>query len=100
MFVREKNIRGYTYLYLVESVREEGRMKQRIIRNLGRREAVLASGDLDRLAASVGRYAERAMVLQAIEHGSTSLHTRRIGAPLLFGRLWETPVAGRSSKGC
>jgi hypothetical protein len=89
MFVREKNIRGYTYLYLVESVREQGRMKQRIIRNLGRKEAVLASGDLDRLAASVGRYAERAMVLQAIEQGSTSLHTRRIGAPLLFGRLWE-----------
>jgi hypothetical protein len=89
MFVREKNIRGYTYLYLVESVREQGRMKQRIIRNLGRKEAVLASGDLDRLAASVGRYAERAMVLQAMEQGSTSLCTRRIGAPLLFGRLWE-----------
>lgn len=29
------------------------------------------------------------MVLQAIEQGSTSLYTRRIGAPLLFGRLWE-----------
>ncbi|MER8383090.1 hypothetical protein [Mesorhizobium sp. M1399] len=93
MFVREKNIRGYTYtytyLYLVESVREEGRMKQRIVHNLGRKDAVLASGDLDRLAASVGRYAERAMVLQAIQEDSTSLHTRRIGAPLLFGRLWE-----------
>jgi hypothetical protein len=69
MFVRDKTIRGYTYLYLVESVREGGRTKQRIIKNLGRKEQVLASGGLDRLAASVGRYAERAMVLAEIEGG-------------------------------
>jgi len=89
MFVREKRINGYTYLYLVETVREDGRTKQRIIRNLGRKETVLASGALDRLAASVGRFAERAIVLQAIECGDPALAVRRIGAPLLFGRLWE-----------
>ena len=54
-FVREKTVNGYTYLYLVESVRENGRIKQRIIRNLGRKEAVLASGALGRLIASIGR---------------------------------------------
>jgi hypothetical protein len=37
---REKHINGYTYLYLVETVREDGRAKQRIIKNLGRKEAV------------------------------------------------------------
>jgi hypothetical protein len=37
MFVREKPIGPYRYLYLVESVRENGRTKQRIIKNLGRR---------------------------------------------------------------
>lgn len=89
MFVRVKRIKGYTYLYLVETVREDGRTKQRIIRNLGRKEAVLASGALDRLTASVGRFAERAVVLQAIERGDPALQVRRIGAPLLFGRLWE-----------
>ena len=46
MFVREKHINGYTYLYLVETVREDGRAKQRIIKNLGRKEAVVASGGL------------------------------------------------------
>ena len=51
MFVREKRINGYTYLYLVETVREDGRAKQRIIKNLGRKEAVVASGGLERLAA-------------------------------------------------
>ena len=36
MYLREKQINGYRYLYLVESVREDGRTKQRIIKNLGR----------------------------------------------------------------
>ena len=78
-----------TYLYLVENVRENGRTKQRIIRNLGRKEAVLASGALDRLIASIGRFAERSLVLRAIEEGDGRFEVRRIGAPLLFGRLWE-----------
>jgi transposase len=90
MFVREKRINGYTYLYLVETVRENGRAKQRIIKNLGRKEAVTASGALERLASSVARYAERALVLSQIEAGNPErLACTRIGAPLLFGRLWE-----------
>ncbi|MFQ5535767.1 MAG: IS1634 family transposase [Sphingomonadales bacterium] len=89
MFVREKRIRGYSYLYLVESVRENGRTRQRLIKNLGRKEAVLANGDLDRLAHSVGRFAERALVLSALERGETvGLACQRIGPPLLFERLW------------
>ena len=90
MFVREKTINGYTYLYLVESVREGKRTRQRIIKNLGRKEAVLAGGDLERLLASVGRFAERSQVLSRLEAGdSAGLRCRRIGPPLLFGRLWE-----------
>src|ERR1051325_3533618 len=90
MFVREKRINGYTYLYLVETVRENGRAKQRIIKNLGRKEALAASGPLERLASSVARYAERAMVLSQLETGNPErLACTRIGAPLLFGRLWE-----------
>jgi hypothetical protein len=90
MFVREKRINGYTYLYLVETVREDGRAKQRIIKNLGRKEAVTASGTLERLASSVARYAERAVVLSQLEAGTPAgLACKRIGAPLLFGRLWE-----------
>src|SRR5918994_1189652 len=90
MFVREKHINGYTYLYLVETVREHGRAKQRIIKNLGRKEALTASGALERLASSVARYAERALVLSQMEAGNPErLACKRIGAPLLFGRLWE-----------
>src|SRR5215204_480218 len=90
MFVREKRINGYTYLDLVETVHEDGHAKQRIIKNLGRKEAVTASGALERLASSVARYAERAVVLSQIEAGNPErLACKRIGAPLVFGRLWE-----------
>ena len=44
MYVREKTINGYTYLYLVESVREGSRTKQRIIKNLGRNLSSILAG--------------------------------------------------------
>jgi hypothetical protein len=95
MFVREKRING-TYLYLVESVREDGRTKQRIVKNRGRKEVVVASGQLERLAASVARYAARGVVLSQLAAGNPKgLACKRIGAPLLFGRLsQETGVPG------
>ena len=90
MFARDKRIGPYTYVYLVENVREDGRTRQRIIANLGRKEAVVARGDLDRLARSVARLAQRSMVLAAVE-GEAPPHAvcRRIGPALLFERLWQ-----------
>ena len=38
MFARDKRIGPYSYVYLIENVRENGRTKQRIIANLGRRD--------------------------------------------------------------
>jgi hypothetical protein len=90
MFVREKPIGPYRYVYLVESVRENGRTRQRIIKNLGRKEQVEAKGDLDRLARSAARLAQRSMILSLIDHdGVPTLATRRIGPPLAFERLWR-----------
>ena len=90
MFVREKRIGAYSYLYLVETVRENGKTKQRIVRNLGRKEMVEARGDLDRLARSAARLSQRSMILSLIEDGSApDVRCRRVGAPLLFERLWR-----------
>ena len=90
MFVREKPIGPYRYVYLVESVRENGRTKQRIIKNLGRKELVAANGDLDRLARSAARLAQRSMILSLLDQGGVpTLATRRIGPPLAFERLWR-----------
>ena len=52
MFVRVKKIGAYEYLYLVENAREGGRHVQRVIKALGRRDEVEASGLLDGLIAS------------------------------------------------
>jgi len=87
MFLREKISKGHSYLYLVESVREGGRVRQRVIRALGRKEALLASGELDRLTASFARYSEHSILLSDMAAGRIAC--RRIGGPLLFGRLWE-----------
>lgn len=90
MFVREKRIGAYSYLYLVETVRENGKTKQRIVRNLGRKEMVEARGDLDRVARSAARLSQRSMILSLIEDGSApDVRCRRVGAPLLFERLWR-----------
>jgi hypothetical protein len=89
MFVREKQIGPYRYVYLVESVRENGRIKQRIIKNLGRQELVEARGDLDRLARSAARLARRSMILSLLDQGDLpTLASRRIGPALAFERLW------------
>ena len=90
MFVREKQIGPYRYVYLVESVRENGRIKQRIIKNLGRKEQVEAKGDLDRPARSAARLARRSMILSLLDQGDLpTLASRRIGPALAFERLWR-----------
>ena len=90
MFARATKKGPYTYVYLVENVRENGRTKQRIIANLGRKEVVVARGDLDRLARSVARLAQRSMVLSLVEdEAAPDARCRRIGPALLFERLWH-----------
>ena len=87
MFVREKTARGHTYLYLVENEREGGHIRQRIIRPLGRKDVLMATGELDRLVASLVRHCDRALILSDMEAGRVAC--TRIGGPLLFERLWE-----------
>jgi transposase len=60
MFLKETTVRragrSYVYVQLVEGYRDErGRVRQRVVANLGRREKLKASGELDRLAAAFTR---------------------------------------------
>src|SRR3954453_4490717 len=90
MFVREKRIGPYTYVYLVETARDQGKVRQRIIANLGRKEDVAARGELDRLARSAARQAQHSMVVSLADaDGVPQPNCRRIGPPLLFERLWR-----------
>jgi Domain of unknown function (DUF4277)/Transposase DDE domain len=60
MFVKESTVRrgerSYTYLQLVEGYRDErGRVRHRVVANLGRKEALKESGQLEALAGSFAR---------------------------------------------
>ena len=65
MFFRKKAGKGGTYLQLVESYREEGRVRQRVLLTLGRLEEMKALGRLDALLASGSRLSQEVMVLSA-----------------------------------
>ena len=66
MFVRVKrsvpNGSTYEYLQIVESFRDSGRPRQRVIATLGRREKVIASGVLDGLLRSLGKFSKKLRV--------------------------------------
>ena len=60
MFVKEtvvrRGARAYTYVQLVEGYRDErGRVRHRVVANLGRKEALKSSGQLEKLAGSFAR---------------------------------------------
>jgi hypothetical protein len=90
MFVRVKKIGPYEYLYLVENAREGGRHVQRVVKALGRRDAVENSDLLDGLIASAARHSRRAIVLSSFYRGELpELRRVSIGPDLVFGRLWQ-----------
>src|SRR4051794_7111076 len=91
MFFRLKPSGPRTYLQIVENRREDGVHRQHVIATLGRADELAASGALASLLASGARLCDQVMLLSALERDAEGLHlsTRRIGGPLLFGRLWE-----------
>ena len=95
MFVRVKKIGAYEYLYLVENAREGGRHVQRVIKALGRRDEVEASGMLDALVASAARHSRRSIVLSSFYRGELAeLRRVCIGPDLVFDRLWRETGCG------
>ena len=90
MFIRVKKIGPYEYLYLVENAREGGRHVQRVIKALGRRDAVENSDLLDGLIASAARHSRRSIVLSSFYRGELpELRRVSIGPDLVFERLWR-----------
>ena len=62
---------------------------QRVIKALGRRDEVEASGLIDGLIASAARHSRRSIVLSSFYRGQLpELHRLSIGPDLVFGRLW------------
>jgi len=90
MFVRVKRAGGHEYLQLAENRWVDGRSRQRIIATLGRLDRLQASGQVEVLLRSLGRFSDKVQVEQAHAQGDLeALSIRHVGPALVFGRLWK-----------
>jgi transposase len=90
LFVRTQTNGSRTYLLIVDNVRVDGKVKQRVLHRLGRLDELLANGQLDVLIQSLSRFSEKLAVLGAHAQGESIVtHSARIGPALIFHRLWQ-----------
>ena len=80
MFVRTQTNGSRTYLLIVDNKWVRGKVKQHVLLLLGRLDELLASGQLDSLIQSLGRFSEKLAVLGAHARGdSITTRSARIG---------------------
>jgi hypothetical protein len=92
MFFRLKRSGQRGYVRIVENKRDGAAVRQRVIANLGRADELAASGALASLIASGAKLADQVLLISALDkdaEGALSVTAKRIGGPLLFGRIWE-----------
>ena len=90
MFFRIKPSGDRRYLQIVENTRDGAKTRQSVIATLGRVDELEASGKLDALLRSGARLCESAMLVSSLRQCTLdAVASTRIGAPLVFGRLWE-----------
>jgi len=95
MYFRVKRTGAYAYLQIVESFREQGQVRQRVLNTVGRLDTLQATGQLDSLMRSGLRFCEKLAVIDAHAAGQTeAVQVQRVGPDLVFGRLWETLQLG------
>jgi len=90
MFFRIKPSGERRYLQIVENTRDGARTVQRVLATLGRVEDLEADGKLDALLRSGARFSDTALLISSLQAGTLETGASlRIGAPMIFGRLWE-----------
>ena len=92
MFFRIKKSGPRAYVQVVENKRVDGAVRQSVIANLGRADDLIASGALGSLLASGAKLTDQVLLISALDEdadGSLSVAAKRIGGPLLFGRIWD-----------
>jgi hypothetical protein len=91
MFFRTKSSGPRRYLQIVANRREGSAVRQQVVATIGRMDELAASGGLAALLASGARFCEQVLLLALLDNPEHQprLQTRRIGAPLAFGRLWQ-----------
>jgi hypothetical protein len=95
MYFRVKRTGSYAYLQIVESFREQGQVRQRVLSTVGRLDTLQASGQLDTLMRSGLRFCKKLAVIDAHAAGQTEpVQVQRVGPDLIFSRLWEALELG------
>lgn len=95
MYFRVKRTGAYAYLQIVESFRDKGQVRQRVVTTVGRLDALQVSGQLEALVRSGLRFCEKLAVIDAHAAGQTeAVRVLRVGPDLVFGRLWEKLEVG------
>ena len=92
MFFRLKKSGERAYVQIVENKRVDGAVRQSVIATLGRADELDASGALASLLASGAKLTDQVLLINALDEdadGALSAQTKRIGGPLLFGKIWE-----------
>jgi transposase len=91
MFFRLKKSGERAYVQIIENKRIEGAVRQSVVATLGRADELEASGALASLLASGAKLTEQVMLITALdedEGGALAASAKRLGGPLLFGRIW------------
>jgi hypothetical protein len=95
MYFRVKRTGTYAYLQIVESFREQGQVRQRVLSTVGRLDVLQATGQLETLMRSGLRFCEKLAVIDAHAAGKTeAVRIQRVGPDLVFSRLWENLQLG------
>lgn len=92
MYARTKTFKNKdgstrTYVQIVESRRDGGKIRQKVLANLGRIEN-LQEGAIDKLIESLSRYSLQCWVRFSTQMLATP-KTREWGPALIFGHLWQ-----------
>lgn len=90
MFFRTKKSGPRSYLQIVENHWRDGRPQQSVIATIGRLDELQTKGQVDALLTSGARFAQKLLILSEHKQGKLpAIRTRRWGAPLVFGKLWQ-----------
>ena len=92
MFFRFKRSGERTYVQIVANKRVEGAVRQSVVANLGRADELAASGGLASLIASGAKLTDQVLLINALDEdadGALSIAAKRLGGPMLFGKIWE-----------
>ena len=84
MFIKKTRSKNFTYLSIVETYRDNGRVRHKTIVKLGRLDLLQKNGSLARLGASLQNFSSQFRIPKIKE-----LARLNWGAELIYRRIWN-----------